>query len=117
MNDPLLPLRHILDAIGRLETYAAAGRGAFDAEPMRRDAILRNLEVIGEATSRLGADVKALAPDFGWRDPIGMRNWLIHGYDVIDPDIVWNTVVVSIPELKAVVNTLLDTPPDTGGRQ
>ncbi len=51
MKDPLVPLRHILDAIERIERYAEPGRGAFDTEPMRQDAILRNLEVVGEAVS------------------------------------------------------------------
>ena len=107
MKDPLVPLRHILDAIERIERYAMPGRAAFDLEPMRQDAILRNLEVIGEAVARLSAEIRAGAPEFAWRDPIGMRNWLIHGYDVVDHDIVWNTVQTSLPQLKAVVLRLL----------
>ena len=107
MRDPLLPLRHILDAIERIEDYAEAGQAAFQEDPMRQDAIVRRLEVIGEAVARLPVDVRDLAPDFAWRDPIGMRNWLIHGYDVVDLDIVWNTVVVAIPQLKTVVERVL----------
>lgn len=66
-----MPLRHILDAIGRIESHAAPGRALFDAEPMRQDAILRTLEVIGEAVSRLDPDVRAGAADFSWRTRSG----------------------------------------------
>ena len=107
MKDRLLPLRHILDAIERLEEYAAAGKDAFLAEPMRKDAIARNLEVIGEAVTRLPDDLRARTPDFSWRDPVNMRNWLIHGYDVIDLDVVWDTLIVDLPKMKAVVQALL----------
>lgn len=51
------------------------------------------------------------APDFEWRDPVGMRNWLIHGYDVVDLDVVWDTVTTDIPKLKAVVVGLLASGP------
>ena len=64
MKDRLLPLRHILDAIERLEDYAAAGKQAFLSEPMRKDAIARNLEVIGEAVTRLPDDLRAKTPNF-----------------------------------------------------
>jgi uncharacterized protein with HEPN domain len=100
MKDQRVPLRHILDAIGRIELYTAPGREAFDADSMRRDAIARNLEVIGEAVNRLPEDVRRPVPDFSWREPIGMRNWLIHGYDAIDMDIVWETVTRDIPRLQ-----------------
>jgi uncharacterized protein with HEPN domain len=112
VKDRLLALRHILDALDRIEDYAAPGRAAFDADRMRQDAIVRNLEIIGEAVSRVPDDVRAMAPDFAWRDPIGMRNWLIHGYDVVDPEIVWSTVVDDLPKLRAVVVRLLEP----GGR-
>jgi uncharacterized protein with HEPN domain len=109
VKDPHLPLRHILDAIERIEDYASPGRQAFDGESMRRDAIVRNLEVIGEAVPRLSVDVRERAPEFAWRDPIGMRDWLIHGYDVVDLDIVWDTVITALPILKEVVVHLLGT--------
>lgn len=49
MKEPTLYLRHILDAIDRIEAYAAEGEAAFRSEPMRQDAIVRNLEIIDEA--------------------------------------------------------------------
>lgn len=64
MKDRLLALRHVLDAIDRIEGYAAPGRAAFDADRMRQDAIVRNLEILGEAVSRVPDDVRAMAPHF-----------------------------------------------------
>jgi len=107
VKDRLLPLRHIPDAIERLEDYAAAGKQAFLSEPMRKDVIARNLEVIGEAVARLPDDLRAKTPNFSWRDPVNMRNWLIHGYDVIDLDVVWDTVTTDLPQMRAIVQALL----------
>jgi uncharacterized protein with HEPN domain len=106
-------LRHVLDSIDRIETYAAPGQAAFDADRMRQDAIARNLEIIGEAVARVPDEVRAMAPDFSWREPVGMRNWLIHGYDVVDPEIVWSTITDGLPKLRLVVGRLLEpgTPP------
>lgn len=108
MKDPLLPHRHILDAIDRIDRYAAPGRAAFDSDRMRQDAIVRNLEIIGEAVSRVPDEIRALAPEFSWREPVGMRNWLIHGYDVVDPEIVWTTVTGDLPGLRSTVVRLLE---------
>lgn len=60
-------LRHILDAIERIERYTAAGHGAFMADELVQDAVMRNLEIIGEATRALSADTTARSPAIAWR--------------------------------------------------
>ncbi len=107
MKDPTVYLRHILDAIGRIETYAAAGEEAFRADPMRQDAIVRNLEIIGEAVRQLPAEFHAEVPGVDWGAAIGMRNWLIHGYAVVDLGIVWQTVTDDVPAMRKAVEALL----------
>ncbi len=107
MKDSTLYLRHILDAIRRIETYAAAGEGAFRAESMRQDAIVRNLEIIGEAVRKLPAEFQGAVPGVDWGAAIGMRNWLIHGYAVVDLDIVWQTVVDDVPAMRQGIEDLL----------
>lgn len=72
---------------------------------MRQDAIVRNLEIIGEAARQLPTDLRV--PDVNWSEVIGMRDWLIHGYAVVDPTIVWNTVVDDVPAMKHAVEGLL----------
>jgi len=107
VKDPTVFLRHILDAIARIETYAAAGEEAFRAEPMRQDAIVRNLEIIGEAVRQLPAEFHAEVPGVDWGAAIGMRNWLIHGEAVVDLGIVWQTVTDDVPAMKKAVEALL----------
>ncbi|MDC7226034.1 MAG: DUF86 domain-containing protein [Spirochaetales bacterium] len=62
-------------------------------------AVIRCLEVIGEATKRLPEELRAANPKIPWRSMAGMRDRLIHGYDVVDSEIVWITVTKTIPEL------------------
>ncbi len=107
MKDPTLYLRHILDAIRRIETYAAAGEGSFRAESMRQDAIVRNLEIIGEAVRKLPVELQGEVPGVDWGAAIGMHNWLIHGYAVVDLDIVWQTVVDDVPAMWQAIEDLL----------
>ena len=78
MKDERPYLRHILDAIGRIEGYTTGDRRRFDAEPIVQDAVIRNLEIIGEAVKRLGPETRALAPGVPWSQAAGMRDVLIH---------------------------------------
>lgn len=70
---------------------------------MRRDAIIRQLEIVGEAASRVDEGTRNATPDVPWADIIGMRNRLIHGYYVVDDAILWRTVTVRLPELIAML--------------
>lgn len=68
-------------------------------DELATDAVLRNIEIIGEATKHLSIDVRARMPDIEWKKIAGMRDWLSHGYDRADPDIIWSVVESKIPEL------------------
>jgi uncharacterized protein with HEPN domain len=67
---------------------------------MRYDAILRNIELLGEAATRLGPAQRALAPAIPWREIVGTRNRLAHGYLGISPDTVWDILRVELPALR-----------------
>ena len=108
MIDDRLYLTHILECLEKIEQYAAAGKGAFDADPMRQDAIIRNFEIIGEATKRLSEEVCLLRPDISWREVAGFRDVLIHGYLGVDLNQVWNIIQNDMPALKDAVTELLD---------
>ena len=71
------------------------------------DAIVRNIEVIGEAANRLNDDFKAFYPDFPVRSAVTMRNKLIHEYNMIDYQVVWDTVSIDIPNLKNMCESIL----------
>ncbi len=72
------------------------------------DAVIRNVEVIGEAARQLPAVIRAAAPDVPWPEIIGMRNILAHAYFTIDADILWDVVSAEVPALAAQVERLLD---------
>ncbi len=74
---------------------------------MRQDAIVRNLEIIGEAVRKLPTEFQGDVPGVDWAAAIGMRNWLIHGYAVVDLDIVWQTVVDDVPAMRQAIENLL----------
>ena len=71
----------------------------FLSETRLQDSVIRRLEVIGEAAGRISTQFREQHPEIPWHDMIGMRNRMIHGYDDVDLEIVWNTVQRRLPEL------------------
>ena len=107
MKDPAIYLRHIRDAIARIEKYTAQGRTAFFDDTMVQDAVIRNLEVIGEAVRNLPPDLRRRYPEIPWRSITALRNVLIHEYFGVDLEIVWRVVQRRIPALKRHVGAML----------
>ena len=107
MRDESVYLKHIRDAIMRIESYTAKGRKIFLQETMVQDAVIRNLEVIGEAVRNLSPDFRHRHPKIPWRSITALRNVLIHEYFGVDLEIVWRVVRKRLPTLKRAVETLL----------
>jgi len=101
-------LQHILDSIKKIEHFVADGQDSFMQEAMIQDAVLRNFEVIGEATKRLSDATKSVRPEIPWRQIAGLRDVLIHDYMGVDLLEVWNVIVDRIPSLREAVESLLD---------
>lgn len=100
-------LRHILDAIAKIDRYAAVGQERFFAEPQWQDAVIRQLEIIGEATKRVSAGLRDQHPEIAWRRMAGLRDMLIHNYMGVDLEVVWGVTQQTLPELKRNVETIL----------
>ena len=79
-------------------------RAAFEADERTYDAVLRNLELIGEAVKRLPDEARNLCPDIEWRRIAGLRDLLAHSYFGLDPDIIWDIVVVKVPQLRKAMS-------------
>ena len=101
-------LKHIVDAIEKIERYLSGQtleRFRFDEEKV--DAVVRNIEIIGEAINFLSLELKSRYSETEWRIATAMRNRLIHGYFEVDPDIVWETAMTDLPKLKLTVREIL----------
>lgn len=104
-------LNHMVAAIDRIENYVAdLDRRTFDADIRTQDAVIRNLEVLGEAARNvLQHDPAFVAahPEVPWALAYRMRNALSHGYAEVDLGTVWNTVQTNLPSLKAQLKAVL----------
>ena len=97
------------DAIETIEQYLGiASYEQFIADKMMIDAVVRELEIIGEATSKLSKDFRQGNPEIPFRDIIDMRNVLIHDYAGVNTMIVWETCQIDLPPLKKAVKESLD---------
>lgn len=105
-------LVHMLEALRRIERYTAGmDEAAFLADGRTQDAVIRNLEVVGEAARNVQRHDPAFAashPNIPWAVAYRMRNALSHGYADVDLHVVWRTVQVSLPGLRAQVVAILD---------
>lgn len=107
MKTDLAYLSHIMDSITKIETYAAVGKEEFMAVTHWQDAIIRNLEIIGEATKRISRPLKDKHPEIPWRHIAGLRDVLIHDYMGVDLNSVWNVVENDLPSLKKQVGIIM----------
>jgi uncharacterized protein with HEPN domain len=106
-----LYLRHILDAIEKIESYVAVGRDAFLSDSHWQDAVVRQLEIVGEATKRLSKKLCAQYNDIPWRRIAGLRDVLIHDYMGVDVNAVWEITQKNLPLLKTRIVAILDEVP------
>lgn len=104
----VLLLREILDAVGRIEEYLRdVSYEQFVVDVEKQDAVLRRLEVIGEAVKGLPSELKDRYPDTPWREIAAARNMLVHEYFRVDLELVWEMVDDDLPELRLDVQEIL----------
>ncbi|MGH9947096.1 MAG: HepT-like ribonuclease domain-containing protein [Pyrinomonadaceae bacterium] len=101
-------LKHILDAIAKIERYLhGLDSEIFRSNEQKIDAVVRNIEIIGEAAACLTRDLKAKYPEIEWRIATATRNRLIHGYFDIDANIIWDTCENDLPNFKSAIEKVL----------
>lgn len=108
MSRDRIRLLHIRDAIGRIRSFVT-DRETFLVQHVIQDAVIRNLEVIGEAAKALSAETRAQRSEIPWTDIAAMRDRLIHGYFTVDLDLVWDVVASHLSSLDAAVESLLES--------
>jgi len=108
MKDDKVFLQNILECIVKIETYTNSGKEVFMSSDLIQDAVIRNLEIVGEATKRVSQGIKEQHQEIPWRQMAGLRDVLIHDYMGISLKIVWNVVQNELPQLKTKIIKLLD---------
>ena len=107
MKDDRVYLAHIRDAVERILKYTSEGKSEFDRDEKTQDAVVRNLEIIGEATKNVSDEMRSNRPEIPWRRLAGMRDKLIHEYFGVNLTIVWQVVEQEIPKLGALLIEIL----------
>jgi uncharacterized protein with HEPN domain len=110
VKDDRVYLGHIREAITDIEAYASVGRDAFASDRMRQDAVIRKLEIIGEAVKRLPDSTRNRRPEIPWKQIAGMRHRLTHDYFGVDLALVWRVVERDLTPLKIAVEGQLADP-------
>jgi uncharacterized protein with HEPN domain len=110
MKDPRIYLAHIGECIERIRAYTSGGESEFQADPMIQDAVIRNLEVIGEAAKRIPDRFREANPTIPWRGLAGLRDVLIHQYEGVDLAQVWRIVASVLPDLDTEIRRLVPDP-------
>ena len=108
LHDPIVSVHHMLDhareAVGMVR---GRSRADLDTDRQLNLSLVRLVEVIGEAANRVPDDFRSRYPQVPWRQTVGMRNRMVHGYDVIDFDILWSVVQKDLPPLIEALEKIL----------
>lgn len=111
MKDDRVYLLHIRDAIDAVLSYTADGRQSFIADRKTQDAVVRNLEIIGEAAKRVSEPTRQGHGDVPWKRIAGMRDKMIHEYFGVNLNLVWEVVEGQLPSLRVRIEAILSTLP------
>lgn len=103
-----LYLQDVVTAIDRIASYIkGVDRGEFEKDQMRLDAVIRNLQIIGEAIRKIPESIQKRYPSIPWREIAGLRNRVTHVYFDVDIDIIWDVVQSELPVLKTQVQRII----------
>lgn len=109
MKEDHVYLLHIRDALANIQEYTSPGREFFFNDKKTQDAVVRNLEIIGEAVKHLSASLTTSHPSIPWKQIAGMRDKLIHEYFGVDLNLVWDVVATGLPELDRTISEIQKT--------
>jgi uncharacterized protein with HEPN domain len=108
---PKILIEDILEAIGNIEEFTISiNAEVFISDKKTQHAVIRNLEILGEASNRIPKVYRDTHPEVEWNRIIRTRHILIHEYDNVNLDILWRIITVHLPELKLALRTLLNNP-------
>ena len=104
MKDDSIYIDHILLSINNILIYTKAiSKEDFAKNTLIQDAVIRNFEIIGEATKKISPDFKKVNFEVPWKEMAGMRDKLIHDYIGIDIQVIWDTIQQDLPNLQKII--------------
>ncbi len=107
VKDDLAYVEHILDCIRKIKEFSEGlSFKEFSGNELVQDAIIRNIEIIGEASKKISLDTKQIYFEISWKEIAGMRDKLIHDYLGVDVEVVWRTIKEDIPILERQIREL-----------
>lgn len=107
-KDPIIFLHHVLESIEAIEKYSEGfTEKQFLRSPVIQDAIIRRLEIIGEAAKNLPESFREKHSDIEWSKAMATRNIIVHDYVNVDLKIIWKTTKKSLPRFKKQIKNLL----------
>lgn len=107
IKDDLAYVDHILDCIRKINEYSTGlSIKEFESNELVQDAIIRNIEIIGEASKKISLDTKQTYYKIPWKEIAGMRDKLIHDYLGVDVIVVWKTIKEDIPTLERLISEI-----------
>ena len=109
MKNARLYLKDILDAMDAIESFVAGMEfDEFKNDDKTSSAVIRKLEITGEAAKNIPEEIRSRHPAVPWKEMAGMRDKLIHFYFGVKYDLVWQTIKDVIPQVKPLIQTILD---------
>ena len=107
-HNDMIKLRHMLDhAKEAVDLITGKDKAELQHNRVLELALTRLVEIVGEASARVSSETQAKYPSIPWPQVIGMRNRLIHGYDSVDLDVLWDTIEIDLPPLIAELGKIL----------
>ena len=107
VKDDLAYVEHILDCIRKIKEFSGGlSFKEFSGNELVQDAIIRNIEIIGEASKKISIDTKQIYFEISWKEIAGMRDKLIHDYLGVDVEVVWRTIKEDIPILERQIREI-----------
>ena len=101
MKDDIVYIEHILESISKIQEYSHGfTKEQFAKNDMAVDAVIRNIEIIGEASKKVSGNLKQVYFEIPWKEMAGMRDKLIHDYMGVDTEVIWQTIIEDLPPLK-----------------
>jgi len=105
-----LYLKDILEAIEKINNYTKnLSFEEFSQNTMIVDAVIRNFEIIGEATKHIPEEIRKSYPEIPWKEMAGMRDKMIHEYFGVDLEIVWKTIKIRLPQILLLLEQVYDS--------